>query len=73
MKQKLIDWALNQSPVFIVMAVVAYVQFEKQNELEKKVDNCQGQQIELLKTTVEKNTEAMKSFTEELRLLRMDK
>ena len=67
MKQKLLEWVLNQSPVFVVMAIVAYVQFNKQSELEKKIDNCQGQQIELLKTTVKENTEAFRSFTEELR------
>lgn len=68
MKQKLLEWVLNQSPVFVVMAIVAYVQFNKQSELEKKIDNCQGQQIELLKTTVKENTEAFRSFTEELRI-----
>ena len=67
MKQKLLEWVLNQSPVVVVMAIVAYVQFNKQSELEKKIDNCQGQQIELLKTTVKENTEAFRSFTEELR------
>lgn len=67
MKQKLLEWALNQSPVFVVLAIISYVQFNKQNELEKKIDNCQGQQIELLKTTVKENTEAFRIFTEELR------
>ena len=70
MKQKLFEWLLNQSPVFVVLAVVTYVLYIKQNDLEKKIDNCQGQQIELLKTTVEKNTDAFRAFTMELKEIR---
>jgi hypothetical protein len=64
MKDRLVKWLFEQSPAFIVMAILAYVQFNKQNELEKKVDNCQGAQIELLKTTVEDNTRAFEKFAE---------
>lgn len=70
MKQKLFEWVLNQSPVFVVLAIISYALYLKQNELEKKIDNCQGQQIELLKTTVEKNTDAFRAFTQELREIR---
>ncbi len=70
MKQKLFEWLMNQSPMFIVLAIINYVQWNKVNDLETKVDNCQGQQIELLKTTVEKNTDAFRAFTEELKEIR---
>lgn len=64
MKTKLFDWLLNQSPAFVVMAIVSYFLFQKVSDLESKMDHCQGQQIELLKTTVEDNTRAFEKFTE---------
>lgn len=62
---KILDQILKQGLALTLMSVYGYYITHKVDELETKVNNCQGEQIELLKTTIKENTEAFKSFTEE--------
>lgn len=63
--KRILDLALKQGLSLTLMLVYGYYITGKVESLEKKVDNCQGEQIELLKTTIKENTEAFKSFTQE--------
>lgn len=63
--KRIIDFALKQGLSLTLMLIYGYYITVKVEALENKVDNCQGEQVELLKTTIKENTDAFKSFAEE--------
>lgn len=63
--KRIIDFALKQGLTLTLLGVLQYYNMNKIEQLESKINNCQGEQVELLKTTIKENTDAFKSFAEE--------
>lgn len=64
---KFLDNVLQQGLALTLVLLSLIYSETKLSKLEKKFDNCQGQQLELLKTIVKDNTEAMSKFAEEMK------
>lgn len=63
--KRIFDFALKQGLTLTLLGVLQYYNMNKIEALESKINNCQGEQVELLKTTIKENTDAFKSFAEE--------
>lgn len=73
MNKVILEYLMKQGPTLFIVCCVAYLFYDKTKELETKIDNCQGQQIELLKTTVQENTKAMSALADEIKENRNNK
>jgi hypothetical protein len=54
----------------IFMGIMLKLMWDRLDLLQTKLDGCQGYQVELLRTVVKDNTDAMNNFKEELKDLR---
>ena len=73
MKQIIFEWISKQGATLTILGIITSALWTKYLDLEKKIENCQGQQIELLKTTVQENTNAWQEFSRTLREDRYNK
>lgn len=76
-KLKIIDRLLKEPIVTIIligysvfMGIMLKLTWNKINAIQDKLDNCQSQQVELLKTVVQDNTKSFNDFREEIKDLK---
>lgn len=73
-KSKIVDRFLKEPIVTIIligysifMGVMLKLTWNKINSVQDRLDQCHSSQVELLKTVVQKNTEALQDFKNEIR------